>query len=180
MMIPETELFTDDAALLGELLRREWSLEPGREPSIAWDVQAQLMAGRYGAVFVYMVSRSSDIATVDYRTLERISHLGIKITAPFRANLIEICQEVERILMAHRRAGKDRLGGYTYLEMVSERFMNDLSGIYSCTIDVRMTSHHTPLRTAGMGSPVNEIVDERICHPDDSISGKEFMDLCQE
>lgn len=179
-MVEETFLFTDDAELLADLIRNEWSLEPGKEPSIAYDVRAQIMSSRYASVFVYMISRSSDIATVDYRTLHRISYLGIKITAPFRNNLIEVCQEVERILMAHRRAGKRRLGGYTYLEMTSERFVNDLSGFYSCTIDVRMTSYHTPLHSAGMGSPVNEMVDERMHHPDDSISGKEFMDLCQE
>lgn len=159
-MIPETPLFMDDAKVLYDLLKREWSLPPGKEPSIAYDVRSQVTSSRYAFIFVYMINRSTRIASVDYNQLERTSYLGIKIDATFRENFLEVVQEVERILMANRRPGKTGLGGYTYLEMTAERFTNDLSGYYSCTLDVRMTSHNTPLRVAGMGSPVNEMVQD--------------------
>lgn len=160
-MIPETPLFTDDAKVLGELLRREWSLPPGKEPSIAYDVRSSVTSSRYASVFIYMVNRSTRIASVDYNQLERVSHLAIKVNATYRENFLEVVQEIERIIMSCRRAGKTNLGGYTYVEMTSERFSNDLSGYYSCTIEVCMTSHNTPLHTAGMASPVNEAVHER-------------------
>ena len=60
--------------------------------------------------------------------------------------------------MANRRAGKKRLGGYSYLEINNERFSNDLVGWFTTTIDIKMVSYNTPLRSAGFGDDINKKV----------------------
>lgn len=157
-VLPETELFTDDVAVLGNLLRANWSLGMGKEPSIAWEVGAQKMNSRYASIFLYMVNRNTQVNSVDYRTLQRVSHVGIKVSSPIRQNFFEVHNEILRILMANRRSGKRNLGGFTYLEITNERFSNDLIGFYTSTLDVKMTSFNTPIKTAGMGDEVNRRV----------------------
>ena len=157
--VAETPLFTDDAMTIGNMIADQWSLGPGREPSLSYKPESYRMNARYGAIYIYQISRNSQISTCDYRTLHVTSHIGIKISSATRENHFEICEEVKRILMANRRAGKKRLGGYTFLEMGSERFSNDLIGWYTTTIDIRLTSYNTPLRTAGFGDSINKRIE---------------------
>ena len=156
--VEETPLFIDDAQIIGEMLKRDWSLGPGKEPTIAYKPESYMMNARYGAIYIYQISRNTQITSSDYRTVQLTSHVGLKISCNFRENHFEICEEIKRILVANRRAGKKRLGGYTYLEINNERFSNDLVGWYTTTIDIKMVSFNTPLRSAGFGDDINRKV----------------------
>lgn len=156
--VPENPLYLDDAGLIGEMLKRDWELGVGKEPTIAYKPESYMMNARYGAIYIYQISRNTQINTTDYRTLQVTSHVGIKIASNFRENHFEICEEVKRILMTNRRGGKRKLGGYTYLEINNERFSNDLVGWYTTTIDIKLTSFNTPLRSPGFGSNHEEAV----------------------
>lgn len=166
---------TDDAAMLADILRREWALGPGREPSISHDPRQLATSARYASIFVYLLNRSSRISTTDYRTLERTAYLGIRVDASQRENLFDVHQEVYRILLANRRGGKSRLGGYTYMEITSDRFSNDLQGFYSCTTDVRMVSFNTPIYSAGFDGPTNERIEAGMYEHSDT--DREFGDI---
>lgn len=156
--VEETPLFLDDSRIIGEMLKDDWSLGPGKEPTIAYKPESYMMNARYGAIYIYMISRSTQPTSADYRTVQLTSHVGIKISSNFRENHFEICEEIKRILMANRRAGKKRLGGYTYLKLENERFSNDLVGWFTTTMDISMISYNTPLRSAGFGDDINRKV----------------------
>ena len=158
MPVPENPMFTDDVKLVADMLRSEWSLGIGRDPSIAYKVDEYMMDSRYGSIFVYIVNRSNKISSVDYRTFHRTVNISLKITAPIREYFMEIVEEVYRVLVANRRAS-DRLRPYTFLEIINERPSNDLSGWYSTTISIKLTGYAVPIRSAGFGDEVNQKID---------------------
>lgn len=166
---------TDDAAMIADLLRRDWNLGPGKEPSIGHDPSQQVTSARYAAIYVYLLNRSNRISTTDYRTLERTAYIGIRVSASLRNNFEEVLQEVYRILLANRRGGKRRLGGYTYLEITSDRFSNDLQGFYSCTLDIRLVSYNAPIYSAGFDEPMNSGIEAAMYEHSDT--DKEFGDI---
>lgn len=157
--VDETPLFTDDAGVIGELLKENWSLGPGKEPAISYKPESYMMNARYGAIYIYTISRNTQVSSTDYRTLQITSHVGIKISNSIRENHFEMCEEIKRILMANRRTGKKNLGGYTFLELGSERFSNDLVGWYTTTMDISLKSYNTPLRSAGFGDRINSRIE---------------------
>jgi hypothetical protein len=69
-------------------------------------------------------------------------------------------QEIYRIAMANRRLGQKRLGGFTYFEVINDRVQNDLSGWYTATMDIKLTSYNYPIKSAGFGERVNKALDE--------------------
>lgn len=171
-------IFTDDSETVADMLKREWDLGPGKEPSITFDPKQSATSARYASIFIYTLNRSNRISSTDYRTLERTAYLGIRVSAALRENLLEVVQEVYRIIAANRRAGKRRLCGYTFMEVSADRFSNDLLGFYTCTLDIRMVSYNTPLYTAGVGTPMNEAIDTAAhAPPQDSYTEEEFEDI---
>lgn len=152
-------MYTDDTALIAGLLKDNWSLGPGREPAIAYKPESYLVNSRYGNIYVYLTSRSSRISSTDYRTLQRNAHVGIRVSSRFRENHFDICEEVYRILLGARRAGKDVLYPYTFLEIPAEHHSNDMTGWYMTTIDVKLVSYNTPLHRGGFGERVDRCLE---------------------
>lgn len=150
-VIEENSFYADDPQMIVDLLKDQWSLSGGREPVIACRPESYMMNARFGAIYVYSINRNHQISTTDYRTIQRIAHVGIKISSSLRDNHFMICDEVWRILLANRRAGKRVLRGYTFLEVSNERFSNDLLGWYTTTLDVKLTSFNTPMKSPGFG-----------------------------
>lgn len=161
-VIPETNLYSDDVNLVYDLIKENWSIGLENPLNIDYEPEQFLVQGRIGNIYVYHISRTNKINTVDYRTLERQSKIGIRVANRFRKNHYQWCDEVYRILMANRRLGKGcgNLRGYTYLEVLDDRQYTDLSGWYATTIDVRLTSYNTPIRTAGFGDEINKAIED--------------------
>lgn len=174
--VPENDFFSDDVRMIADLLKDSWSLEPGKEPSIGYTPESYITSARYGSIYVYMLNRSNQITTTDYRTLQRVAHIGIKVTARHRVPYFEMCQEVYRIILANRRCGVHRLNGYSFMEIQNERQSNDLTGWYTCTFDIKLTGFAKPIHSAGFGDDVNRMVDCP-CEDDLNINGDD--DSCQ-
>ena len=62
--------------------------------------------------------------------------------------------------MANRRLGQNRLDGFTYFEVINDRVQNDLSGWYTATMDIKLTSYNDPVKSAGFGKRVNKALEE--------------------
>ena len=154
-------MYEDDAKLIADMLKDQWSLDIGQELVVAYEPSGYMIDSRVGSIYVYLLNRSNRIASADYRTLERHTRVSIRVSNQFRNNHFLWCDEVYRILMANRRAGKGPLGGNTYLEVLSDRTQNDLSGWHTTTIDIDLVSFNTPLRTAGFGDRINRKVADR-------------------
>lgn len=158
--VRETLLFGDDAKLICDLIKEQWSLGPQNMPTVEYEPESMMMDSRIGSIFVQKLTRSNTINTVDYRTLMRTSTLSIKLSARNRATYYEFGQELYRILLANRRPGYRKLGGYNYLELLSEREVPNLSGWYTMNMDIRLVAQNVPIRSAGFGDNINKRIEE--------------------
>ena len=159
-VVPENSFYTDDAALIVDMLKRDWSLGPDYMPNVTFIPEEMMVNARLGYVFVYRVSRSNRITTVDYRTLGRESYVSIKISTRLRKDMFAFADEIFRILLANRRLGQNRMEGYTYLEIQSDRETKDLSGWYTTTIDIKLVTYNKAIRSAGFGDTINRQIDD--------------------
>lgn len=147
----ETEFFTDDAKLIYDLLNDNWSLNKDMRPTMAYVPEAYMMNAREGSIYVYPISRQNSITSMDYRTMGRTSMVGIKLSARVRERYFEWSQEVYRIMLANRRKGFNDLNGYYYIEVMDDRQATDLTGWYSTTFDIKLTTYVKPIVSAGFG-----------------------------
>lgn len=159
--VKETVLFTDEPQFIVNLLRENWSLREGDLPTIACIPEEYITSARAGFVYVYQISRYNSVSSTDYSSLQRTSFIAIRLNTRYREKLYEYMDEIYRIIYANRRVGQKGLMGFSYLEVINDRLMNDVSGWYTATMDVKMTSYNYPLRSAGFGDRINRDVEER-------------------
>ena len=144
-------MIPDLPKIVADLIKSQWSLEIGDEPSVAYKRESYMMNSRIGAIYVYMISGTQNISTIDYRTTQRVANLSIRLSNPDRDRHLRWMEEIERILMVNRRAGPRVLGGFEFLEITSVSPANDLSGYHTTTIDIRLTGFAFRIRSAGFG-----------------------------
>ena len=159
--VPETPLYTDDVRMINDMFEEQWSLGPGHELNTTFEPSSYMVNARLGQIYVYQTSRNNRISSTDYRTLERRSHISIRVSNPNRDEHYLWCDEVYRILVANRRRGQNRFGGYTYLELHDDHTSNNQIGWYTTTIEIELISFNTPLRSAGFGDRINRQIADR-------------------
>ena len=152
----ESILFSDDVGCITKILKDEWSLGPRDTPVIDFIPEAMMALAMPAYIYVYQVSRYNSISSTDYRTLQRNSFIGIRISTRSRDKMYEYMDEVYRILMANRRAGPQYLNHYTYMEAINDHIDNNSTGWYSATIDIKMISYCFRVRSPGFGKEINE------------------------
>lgn len=161
--VPENPMFTDDVKLVADILKSQWSLPIGYEPIIQYKPESMIANGGVGYIYIYQPSRSSRPNTVDMRTIQRNGYVTIRISCRHRDFFLMWGQEIYRILLANRRAGKQVLYPYTYMEVTSERPSNGMQGWYQTTLEVKLTSFNHHVRSAGFGDRINRKVDDSNC-----------------
>lgn len=152
---PETPFFTDDATMIAEMLKRDWSLPPMMTPIINQKRDGMMADARAGYIDVYKVSNYTSTSSTDYHTLQRTSFLDITVTNPSRDVLYAYMEEIYRILYSNRRVGPKELNGYTWLEVSNDRVDNESNGWYSGMISMKLMSYCYPIRSPGFGDRVN-------------------------
>ena len=138
------------------MLKNDWSLPNYDMPVIDYVPEATMALAMPAYIYVYQVSRYNSISSTDYRTLQRNSFIGIRISTRSRDKLYEFMDEVYRILMANRRAGPQYLNHYSYMEAINDHIDNGSLGWYSATIDVKLISYCFRLKSPGFGKEINE------------------------
>lgn len=154
-VVPEPEMYCDDAKLIADMLKDQWALGTQDQANITYIPEQIMVNARVGSIFVYPVSRTNRISSVDYQTLQRVSNLSIKVSTRFREDHFDWCNEVYRILLANRRRGQKCMNGWLFLEITGDHQLRDLSGWYSTTIDVRLTTYNKSIQSAGFGDTIN-------------------------
>ena len=152
---PERQFFTDDAAMLANLLKEEWSLPLEMTPVISHLREGMMTDARTGYVDVYKVSNYTSISSTDYRTLQRTSYLDVTVTVRSRDSLFAYMEEIYRIVMANRRVGPKYLNGYTWMEITNDRVDNESNGWYSGMISLKLLSYCYRIRSPGFGKKIN-------------------------
>ena len=152
----ESVLASDDVGCIAKILKDDWSLPPYDTPVIDYVPEAVMAYAMPAYIYVYQVSRYNSISSTDYRTLQRNSFIGIRISTRSRDKLYLYLDEVYRILMANRRAGPQYLNHYTYMEAINDHIDNSANGWYSATVDVKMISYCFRIKSPGFGKEINE------------------------
>lgn len=159
-VVPENRFFTDDAALIANMIKDEWSLGPEYMPNVTFVPEEMAVSARLGYIYVYRITRPNRITTVDYRTLGRESYVSVKLSTRLRKDMFAFGEELMRIFLANRRLGQDRMQGYTYMEIQSDKETRDLSGWYTVTIDLKLVTYNKAIRSAGFGDTINRQIDD--------------------
>lgn len=146
-----TRFFTDDAKLISDLISEKWSLGQGENPVVVYKPESYFVQSRTGSIFVYPVSYPNSIASTDYRSIQRIGYVSIKMSTRDRKRMFAWGEELYRILQENRRSPILQRNGYTFLEITSDKPTPDLSGWYSWTFDLKLTGYHRPIESDGFG-----------------------------
>ena len=149
--VGEYQYFNDDPRFLAEMLDKHWDTYPLEKPVIAYKPETWMTSARNAFIYVYQISRYNSVSTADYRTLQRTSFLAVRLSCPNRESFFAYMDNIYKIVLAHRRIGQKNLHGYTYLEIINDRVVNDLSGWYTGTMDVKLTSYNYPVESSGFG-----------------------------
>lgn len=163
----ESPLFTDEPRMIADMLRDNWSLGPDDIPTIAYVPEEYMTNARVAFIYVYQISRYNSVSSTDYRSLQRTSFLAVRINTRFRHKLFLYMDEIYRIIMAHRRIGQRGLNGFTFMEVINDRVQNDLSGWYTATMDIKLTSYNYPVKSAGFGDLTNRVLDQCGCEKEE-------------
>ena len=78
-------MIADLPQIIADLIKSQWSLELGDEPSVAYRRDAYMMNSRVGAIYVYMIAGTQNISTIDYRTTQRVANLSIRLAFRVRS-----------------------------------------------------------------------------------------------
>lgn len=151
--IEETRFFRDDVQTITDILRDEWSLDI--MPVISYDQEGLIRDARLGYIFVYNTSNYGSISSTDYRTIQKTTYLGIRISCRARAQIYNYVNEVYRILMKYRRAGFRQLNDTTFFEVTGYRLDQGELGWYSASMDIKMVGYTVPIKSDGFGNPLN-------------------------
>lgn len=149
--VGDYQYFTDDVKLIYDMLDKNWDTFPMEKPVMAYKPEQWMTHGDRAFIYVYQISRYNSVSSVDYRTMQRTSFLAIRTTARTRDYLYAMVDNIYKILLAHRRVGQKDLGGFTFLEIINDRSLNDLTGWYTNTLDVKLTSYNYPIESSGFG-----------------------------
>lgn len=165
--VGEYEYFNDDVLLIYNLLNDHWDTLSGEgvdKPVIAYTPETWATDARNAAIYIYQISRYNSVSTTDYETLQRTSYISIRTTARHRRQFYVVVNNIYRILLAYRRVGQRDLGGFTWLEIINDRSVNDLTGWYTNTLDVKLVSYNYPILSDGFGMRRKQLQDEQDSH----------------
>lgn len=155
------KLFTDDVKMLADLIRDNWSLEFNSVPNIYFDQNSMARNNVPSSIYIYSLGVSNSRVGINYEAVKRTHRLSVDVQTPVNRQLhFDMCNEVYRILMSFRRAGKDVLGGWDYMDVTANGFKSGYSAYYQDSMDVTLTSEITIIESPGFGNIHDDICDE--------------------
>jgi hypothetical protein len=158
--VREYPFFTDDAAVISNMLRDQWSLGPEQTPNIMYVPETYVVNARVGAIYVYVTSVSNNISSMDYRTIDREARVNIKVSTRFRDTHFLWNDEVYRILLSNRRIGRRHQVGASFLKVNNYHTLQNESGWYTTIFEVVLTYHNMAIRSAGFGDKINRQIED--------------------
>lgn len=152
--------FPDDVKFFANLIKDNWELEGPADidshPFIYYDSGKTSTRGNTlgGSIYVYNVSFNyPQIMGIGYDAVKQTRSISFDIQNPqYRERNLMWVREVIRILHHFRRAGRERLNGWDYLEIqtVNSRDQNYV-GYYQTTIDVKLYRTLNDMEDTGRG-----------------------------
>lgn len=152
--------FPDDIKFFSKLIKENWELEGpadiDADPPIFFDSGLTATRGNTlgGSIYIYNVSQSfPQIMGIDYDAVKQTKSISFDIQNPqYRERNLMWTREIIRILHNFRRAGRNRLNGWDYLEIqnVNSRDQNYVN-YYQTVIDVKLYRTLNDMENRGRG-----------------------------
>lgn len=139
--------FPDDVKFFANLIRDNWELEGPAEidsnPPIYYDsgITSTRENTLGGSIYVYHVSFNyPQIMGIDYDAVKQTRSISFDIQNPqYRERNLMWAREIIRILHKFRRAGRNKLNGWDYLEVQNiNNFDKNYVTYYQTTIDIKL------------------------------------------
>ena len=155
------EVYTDDERMVAEMIKREWDI-PFDIPRIYFIPNAIARVNIPGSIYIYDMGRNIPKYGINYEYTKRVRRLGIDIQNPEnRDRHFAYVNEVIRILMKYRRAGRSQLGGYDYLEINNITDRQGYTNYYHTVMDISLTAEVSPIPYSGFNTPC----EKKPCNP---------------
>lgn len=153
--VGEYHYFNDDVKFICDLLKENWDTFSDYQmeaPVFQYKPEQWMSSTKNSSVvYVYQISRYNSVSSTDYRTMQRTAFIAIRTSCRHRDVFYRTVDNIYKILLAFRRAGQKNLAGFTYMEIINDRISNDLTGWYTNTLDIKLTSYNYPVESDGFG-----------------------------
>lgn len=152
--------YPDDIKFMADLIRDNWQLEGpadiDSQPMIFYDSSntATRESTLGGSIYIYNVSMQYPmIMGMDYDAVKQTKSISIDIQNPqYRERNLMWTREIIRILHHFRRAGRNRLNGWDYLEISNvNNFDKNYVNFFQTTIDVKLYRTLNDMEDRGRG-----------------------------
>lgn len=154
----EEIFYSDDTEMVCRLISDNWELDPANKPLFYYDkcdeqgrnVMARQNQG--ASIYIYDLGKNMSRQSINYDSMRWSHRICIDIQNPVnRERHYELMNEVYRILMKYRRAGRYQLGGWDYFEISNEQYKSGYVAYYHATIEINLIREVKPLPDSGFG-----------------------------
>ena len=152
--------FPDDVKFFANLIKENWQLEGPAEidshPIIYYDsgITSTRENTLGGSIYVYDTGTTyPQIMGMDYDAVKQTRGISIDIQNPdYRERNLMWTREVERILRHFRRAGRNRLNGWDYLEIQNvNNFDKNYVRFYQSVVNIKLYRTLNDMEDRGRG-----------------------------
>lgn len=149
----DTEVFySDDVFMVRELLEDNWSLGVGEIPKFYHDQNQLARDNNPGSIYVYSLGKNIAKVGINYDGMRTTHRICIDVQNPVnRERHYAWMNEIYRILMKYRRAGKRQLKGWDYYDVSNESFKHNYTSYYHDTLEISLVREVKPLIQSGFG-----------------------------
>lgn len=144
--------YSDDTGFFCNLLKEQWSLGVGETPLFYYDQDRQARQNLPGSIYVYSLGRNNTRGGINYDAYRVTHRICIDIQNPVnRERHFEWMNEVYRILLKFRRAGRNQLNGWDYYEISGDSFKPGYIKYYHDTIEFTLVKEMKCITQSGFG-----------------------------
>lgn len=148
----EDAFFTDDVATICSILEENWDI-PLPKPNFYREQDTMVRNNNPGSIYIYSLGRNNQRYGINYDSVKRTHRISIDVQNPEnRQRHYDWMNEIYRILMKYRRAGKCRLQGWDYIEISNDTFRQGYTRFYHDVMEINLIREVRLISSGGYGT----------------------------
>lgn len=147
----ENLFYSDDVGMVANMIDRNWSLS--EKPKIYYKQDRIARENHpYGSIYVYSLGKSPSKVGINYDGMRMSHRICIDVQNPEnRERHYDWIQELFRIFLKYRRAGRRQLNGWDYIEISNDVFKHGYVNFYHSTFEINLMTEVRPILQSGFG-----------------------------
>ena len=144
--------YTDDVSMICSILEENWSL-PMPRPNFYREQDTMVRNNNPGSIYIYSLGRNNQRYGTNYDAVKRTHRICIDVQNPEnRQRHYDWLNEIYRILWMFRRAGKNKLKGWDYLEISNDNFKQGYVRFYHDAMEINLVREVKTIHSNGFGN----------------------------